>query len=163
MARFEIQGMDEIIDQMRSMGELTGKVAATMLMAAAEDVRQAWRESAEEHGHRDTGQMIAAIGYPRQPTAAGDALSIDIYPQGKNTGGVRNAEVAFVLHYGTSKMPGSGWIDDADKKSGPKVTNTMASIWSNYLSTGQLPTIQPPNMAAERREAKGRARKKNRR
>lgn len=164
MARFEIQGMDEIIDQMRSMQLLTGRVAETMLMAAAEDVREAWRESAEEHGHRDTGQMIAAIGYPRKPSAASDALAIDIYPQGKNTGGVRNAEVAFVLHYGTSKMPGSGWVDDADAKSGPKVTATMESIWSNYIRTGELPTITSPNLSKERKAAKSNKRTyKNRR
>lgn len=164
MARFEIQGMDEIIDQMKSMQLLTGKVAETMLMAAAEDVREAWRESAEEHGHRDTGQMIAAIGYPRKPSAASDALAIDIYPQGTNTGGVRNAEVAFVLHYGTSKMPGSGWVDDADAKSGPRVTATMASIWSNYIQTGELPTINRPNVTQERKAAKATKRTyKNRR
>jgi hypothetical protein len=163
MARFEIQGMDEIIDQMKSMQLLTGKVAEAMLMAAAEDVRVAWRESAEEHGHRDTGQMIASIGYPRKPTAASDALAIDIYPQGKNTGGVRNAEVAFVLHYGTRKMPGSGWVTDADAKSSPKVTATMAEIWSNYIRTGELPTISRQNAAQERKKARSTKRTTKRR
>ena len=141
MARFEIQGMDEIIDKMKSMQMLTGPVAQAMLMTAAEDVKEAWRESAEEHEHRDTGDMINSIGYPRTPKAASDALFIDIYPQGKNRGGVRNAEVAFVLHYGTSKMPGSGWVNDADAKSGPRVTQTMQQIWNAYIETGQLPGI----------------------
>lgn len=157
MARFEIDGMDEIIDKMKSMQMLTGKVAETMLMAAAAEVREAWRESAEEHAHRNTGQMIASIGYPRKPTAASDSLTIDIYPQGKNTGGVRNAEVAFVLHYGTSKMPGSRWVDDADSKSGPRVTAAMTRIWDTYLETGTVPAVEVPSWTAERRAAKANA------
>lgn len=142
MARFEVEGMDEIIRQMRSMQQLTGKVAEAMLMAGAEEVREAWRESAEKHKHRDTGQLIESIGYPRRPKAASDMLSIDIYPQGTNDRGIRNAEVAFVLHYGTTKMPGSGWVDDADTISGPRVTSAMQRIWAEYLETGKVPTLQ---------------------
>lgn len=142
MARFEVEGMDEIIRQMRSMQQLTGKVAEAMLMAGAEEVREAWRESAEKHKHRDTGQLIESIGYPRKPKAASDMLSIDIYPQKKNDRGIRNAEVAFVLHYGTTKMPGSGWVDDADTISGPNVTSAMQRIWAEYLETGKAPTLQ---------------------
>ena len=142
MARFEVEGMEEIIKQMKSMQQLTGKVAEAMLMAGAEEVREAWRESAEKHKHRDTGQLIESIGYPRKPKAASDMLSIDIYPQKKNDRGIRNAEVAFVLHYGTRKMLGSGWVDDADAISGPKVTSAMQRIWAEYLETGKVPTLQ---------------------
>lgn len=142
MARFEVEGMDEIIRQMKSMQQLTGKVAEAMLMAGAKEVQEAWRESAEKHQHRDTGQLIESIGYPRKPKAASDLLSIDIYPQGKNDRGIRNAEVAFVLHYGTRKMPGSGWVDDADAISGPRVTSAMQRIWTAYLETGEVPTLQ---------------------
>ena len=139
MARFDVEGMDEIIRQMKAMGEMTGQAAAAMLMAGAKEVQEAWREAAEEHGHRDTGQMIESIGFAKRPKTAGDMLYIDIYPQGKNSGGVRNAEVAFVLHYGTSKMPGSGWIDDADRISGPRVTSAMETIWAEFLATGKVP------------------------
>lgn len=160
MARFEVQGLEEIIEQMRQMGQMSGAVAEAMLMAGAEQVRQAWRASAESHGHRDTGQMIASIGYPRQPTNAGDVMSIDIYPQGTNTNGVRNAEVAFVLHYGTRKRPGTRWIDEADERAGPMVQAAMEGIWSRYVETGTVPVVVVPNWHAERRAAgaAGRAR-----
>lgn len=157
MARFEITGMDEIIDQMKSMQMLTGEVAESMLMAGAEEVRSAWRESAEEHGHRDTGQMIASVGYARKPKAASDALSVDIYPQGTRPGGVRNAEVAFVLHHGSGKLQASHWVDDADAAAGPRAEGAMVHVWDVFIQTGQTPPVQIPNWTTERRAARAEA------
>lgn len=133
MARFDMSGLDPIIDEMREMGEESGAVAQEMIMAGAEAVKQAWRRSAEEHGHRDTGEMIAAIGYPRGPQTIGDALTIDIYPQGKDRKGVRNAEKAFILHYGTSKLPASYWVDTADAYSEQTAVPAMEEIWDKFI------------------------------
>lgn len=132
MARFNTSGLDDVLAEMRREGELAGPAADAMLLAGAEQVKKAWQRSAEEHGHRDTGALIDSIGYPRKPKQAGDVRSIDIYPQGKDAKGVRNAEKAFVLHYGTSKMKGSGWVDDADKYSEETAIPAMIRVWENY-------------------------------
>lgn len=132
MARFNTSGLDGVLAEMKREGELVGLAADAMLLAGAEQVKEAWRRSAEEHGHRDTGALIDSIGYPRKPKQAGDVRSIDIYPQGKDAKGVRNAEKAFVLHYGTSKMKGSGWVDDADKYSEETAIPAMIQVWENY-------------------------------
>lgn len=153
MARFEMQGFDELLDDMKRLGELSGDVADRMLMAGAEKVKVGWRRAAEKHGLQDTGDMIESIGYARAPKTAGDVRQIDIYPQGKDRKGVRNAEKAFVLHYGTKgsnsenaqrkraktdKRPGPGipathWVDDADAESGPLVMEAMTAIWDEHL------------------------------
>lgn len=133
MARFDTSGIDDVIRQMRDLQELAGPTADRMLMAGAEQVKIAWRQSAERHGHRDTGDMIDAIGYPRKPRTVDDVRAIDIYPQGVDHKGVRNAEKAFILHYGTSKRKGSHWIDDADEAAGPLVQAEMERIWDDYL------------------------------
>ena len=135
MARFDMSGLDPIIDEMRAIGEESGAVAQEMILAGAEAVKQAWRRSAEEHGHRDTGEMIEAIGYPRGPQTIGDALTIDIYPQGRDHKGVRNAEKAFVLHYGTSKLPASYWVDTADAYSEQTAVPAMAEIWDKFIQS----------------------------
>ena len=132
MARFDTSGLDAVLEEMKREGEIAGPAADAMLLAGAEQVKLAWQRSAEEHGHRDTGAMIASIGYDRQPKTAGDVRSIDIYTQGKDKKGVRNAEKAFVLHYGTSKMPGSGWVDDADRYSEETAIPAMIEVWENY-------------------------------
>ena len=141
MARFDTEGLQQVIDDMRRMGEQSGEAAKALLMIGAEQVRIAWQQAAEKHGHKDTGALIRSIGYPRQPKQLGDILSIDIYPVGKDAKGVRNAEKAFILHYGTSKYPGSRWVDTADRISDALVTPAMTEAWERYLETGQLPNV----------------------
>ena len=135
MARFDMSGLNSVIDEMRRLGEDTGPTAERMIMAGAEEVKKAWRRSAEEHNHRDTGDMIDSIGYPLHPAKIGDALGIDIYPQGVDHKGVRNAEKAFILHYGTSKRPGSRWVDDADRYSEETAVPEMKRIWDEYVQS----------------------------
>lgn len=133
MARFEMEGFDELLADMKRLGELSGDVADEMLMAGAEQVKKAWKDSALRHGHKDTGDMIDSIGYKGKPKNAGDVKAIDIYPQGKDRKGVRNAEKAFILEYGTKNKPGSQWVTDADSHSGPLVMEAMTAIWDKHL------------------------------
>lgn len=133
MARFDVSGLDETIEEMKRLGQMTVQTADAMLMAGAEEVRKAWRQSAEEHRHRDTGDMIASIGFARKPKEIGSIRSIDIYPQGKDKRNIRNAEKAFILHYGTTKIRGSRWVDDADKISEQTVVPAMIRVWEQFL------------------------------
>lgn len=133
MARFDVSGLDETIEEMKRLGQMTGQTDDAMLMAGAEEVRKAWRQSAEEHRHRDTGDMIASIGFARKPKEIGSIRSIDIYPQGKDKRNIRNAEKAFILHYGTTKIRGSRWVDDADKISEQTVVPAMIRVWEQFL------------------------------
>lgn len=133
MARFDVSGLDETIEEMKRLGQMTGRTVDAMLMAGAEEVRKAWRQSAEEHRHRDTGDMIASIGFARKPKEIGSIRSIDIYPQGKDKRNIRNAEKAFILHYGTTKIRGSRWVDDADKISEQTVVPAMIRVWEQFL------------------------------
>ena len=135
-----MSGLNSVIDEMRRLGEDTGPVAESMIMTGAEEVRKAWEKSAIKHkyyeggGKYATGDMIKSIGYPRKPQNIGDALGIDIYPQGVDRKGVRNAEKAFILHYGTSKIDPSRWVDDADDYCKETVVPAMAKVWDEYIS-----------------------------
>lgn len=140
MARLEMSGLDELMDQMDRMKENTGPVARAMIMAGAREMKEAMKAAAEEHGHRDTGDMIESIGYAKEPTNLGEALAIDIYPQGKDRRGKRNAEKAFILHYGTSKITGSHWVDDAESDGEDMAVQAMKKIWEDYMESGQVPT-----------------------
>jgi len=146
MARFETTGLDEIIESMGKMGQTTGALAEKMLFAGAEQIKLAWKQSANEHKLRLTDQMFNSIGYANKPNKASDILSIDIYPQGlstytKDTKGkifirkkaIRNAEIAFVNHYGTSKRPGTHWVDTADDIAGPLVEEELQKIYDEWL------------------------------
>lgn len=140
MARFDTSGMDDLINDMERMGQNTGPVAEAMTMAAAEIIKGCWQRSAEEHGLRDTGAMIASIGYPSAPTNFGDALGIDVYPQGRDQKGTRNAEKAFIQHYGSSRTPATYFVDDADAYSEEIVPEVMQAMWDEFLETGRIPS-----------------------
>jgi len=134
MARFDTSGIDDIIEELTRLGDAGKEVGDEMLLAGAEEVKLAWEISAGMHGHKKTGDMIKSIGFPRQPKDVGGIRSIDIYPQGKDRKGVRNAEKAFILHYGSSSIPASRWVDDADEEAGPRVQQAMEDIFDDYLN-----------------------------
>lgn len=131
MARFESDGIDALISEMNREGALVGKAADAVLLAGAEGVKRAWQEAAEKHGLRDTGDMIKSIGYSRSVKSVGDWKQVDIFPQGSDRKGVRNAEKAFVLHYGTSKIPATHWVDDADALSEQYALPLMQAAWDS--------------------------------
>ena len=118
---------------MTEMELTTSELADEMLIAGAEEVREVWKKSAEKHEHKDTGDMIASINYSRQVRKIGDIKEVDIYPQGKDRKGVRNAEKAFILHYGTSRISASHWVDDADEMAGPMVEERLINIFDDWL------------------------------
>lgn len=140
MARFDVTGMEQTIKEMARLGESTGAVADAMLMAAAGAVRQEWQNAIRQFGHIDTGDMLSKVGYPRQPSTISDVRSIDVYPQGKDRRGVRNAEKAFIAHYGRVHQTGSGFVDVADRNSAAPVQAAMTAIWDHYIATGEVKT-----------------------
>ena len=137
MARFDTRGLDGVLEEMKREDELVGPAADAMLMAGAEQVKLAWERAAQERGLKYTGTMIGSIGYPDKPKNADGVRSIDIYPQGTDSGGkhtkkpIRNAEKAFYVNYKRGK--GSGWIDEpADKYSEEMAIPAMIAAWENY-------------------------------
>lgn len=137
MARFDTSGIDDIINEITRLGDAGKEVGDEMLLAGAEEVKQAWRQSAERHKLRDTGDMINSIGYARKPKNIGDVRAIDIYPQGKDRKGVRNAEKAFVHEYGTSSIPAKHWVTEADEVAGPKVQAAMEKVYDKFINGGR--------------------------
>ena len=142
MARFDTSGLDSLVSEMQRMGQDSGEIAAAMVNAAVIEIRDAWKESAKAHGLRDTGSMIEGIGFPSPVQNMGGAFYRDVYPQGKDAKGTRNAEKAFILNYGSSRIPPTYWVDEADEKSGPKVQEKLEQMWGEFLETGKVPAIQ---------------------
>lgn len=148
MAKFDVSGMDELLADMKRQGELAGQTADKMLMAGAEEVKEAWREEATRRDFHDMGDMIESIGFTRKPKTIADVRTIDIYPQGTDSKGVRNAEKAFVLHYGRKGsgkkhrhgkkfsgpgIPATHWVDSAEDNAGPRALAAMEQIWDEHL------------------------------
>jgi hypothetical protein len=136
MARFDTSGLDDIFAEMSNEGELVGDVADKMLIAGVKIIQRAWKSSAERHRHRLSGDLIDSITYSEAKNVKAKGVesirAYDVYPQGKDRKGVRNAEKAFILNYGAPKkgIAPSHFIDEADDMCAAEVVEEMSRIWA---------------------------------
>ena len=137
MARFEIQGMDETIAEMKRMGETTGPTTDRMLLAGAEGIKTAWVNAINRYDHVDTGAMRRSVGYAKKPKEIFGGKALDVYPRGKDKQGTRNAEKAFVLHYGRRNMDASHFVDKAVADGGPLAQDAMEKRWDEFVEKGR--------------------------
>lgn len=130
MAKFttKLNGMDMTIAELRRMGAATeGRTVRAMLVAGAEKAEEIWRSTAEKRGHRDNGNMIEAIGHTK-PHSRGQTWRIDVYPLGDD-GSRTNAEKAFVLHYGSKKLTGDHWVEEANERCAQECPGVMEAVF----------------------------------
>lgn len=106
--------------------------AERILGAAVPVVESAWRESGEKLGYRTHGKNRKHMldSFKASKVIGGESgaqYSIDVYPSGKDSNGVRQAEKAFILNYGTARYPGSEWVDKLPASCSEDVQNAMAA------------------------------------
>ena len=105
MATLNWQGLDELYAEMSRAGERAGEIAQQMIRARANEVLNAWKIAIGMHGHVKTGDMMKSVDFK---TKRQNGMRVaEIYPMGEDRHGVRNAEKAFILHYGRSNLRGS--------------------------------------------------------
>ena len=143
MAGFDASGLDELIRDMTRLGQRTGAMAQAMTQEAGNEIAASWRREAEKRKFRKSGAMIESIGTPEgvQSFGSGGTVYVDVYPQGKDKKGTRNAEKAFILHYGTKHIQPSYWADAANDAAEPVVGEKLEEMWGNYLETGTVPAV----------------------
>ena len=128
MARMEFSGTEEMMDALFAESEKLEKRATEMLGKAGEVVVKAWQDAIEEHGHVDTGAMRDSVRASKIKKN-GDAYTSSIYPHGRDSHRAGNAEKAFILHYGTSKIKGDHFVDDAEERAEEAAEAAMEEIW----------------------------------
>ena len=146
MATMDTTGLDELIRDMRRMGEYSGEQANKMVLAAGEVIKDSWIQEAQKRRLRKSGQMIGSIGYAKDVKDIGGVKYTDVYPQGKDSKtGVRNAQKAFILHFGSSRWKdsrgrGFGWVDEASAKAEQPVERKLTEMWGQFLENGKVST-----------------------
>ena len=127
MAFVSCSGLNDFIHNLESLGESTEDIVHDMLEAGGEVAVSEWKEGIERHGHVDTGAMRDAV----KNTVSDKNSSAEIYPKGKDKKGVRNAEKAFIIHYGKNG-DGDRFVDDIEEKAKPKIHEAMEEIMNEY-------------------------------
>lgn len=140
MAKFSVNGIDELAAELMEMGQLdNGELVSEILEAGAEVVADEWRKGIENtvkskaDGGRGTGEMKDSVA-PAKGIKKVDGVSVkEIYPQGKDSKGVRNAEKAFILHYGKSGQAPTRFVDAVEEAAEDKAVEAMEEIFNNFL------------------------------
>lgn len=137
MAKFAMNGIDELAVELMEMGQLdNGELVSEMLEAGAEVVAEEWKKgirSAVKANGRSTGDMERSVAPTKGIKKVGDISTKEIYPQGKDRKGVRNAEKAFILHYGKSGQVATRFVDAVEDAAEDKAVEVMEDVFNNYL------------------------------
>lgn len=124
MARLTFQGLDAVMDELTRRENGASEVIGQMLEAGAAEMVQAWKDAAPVR----TGGLQKSIKASKI-TKDADGGNAVISPKGTNKYGYRYGEIAFILHYGTSRINASRWVDAAEADGEPKVEAAMRAIW----------------------------------
>lgn len=134
MALFSGEGFDELLADLQKDKDLIDAAAPDMLAAGAEVVADAWRNAIRANDLIDTGDMIESVG-PSDAVVTDSEKKIAVYPQGRDRKGIRNAEKAFINHYGASRRRATHFVDDAETKAEGPAVDAMAAVWYSKLES----------------------------
>lgn len=130
MAKFEVSGLDKVQAQIDKRAASTVNAIPSMLKAGAAVLVKAQQEQANIMftGDRSTGDLAKSI---KAGSVKGNDTEryIEVYPQGTDRHGVRNAEKGFVQQYGRSNMAARPWFSTANEKAGDDVSEAMRKEW----------------------------------
>lgn len=129
MARMRSQGVEELAADLKKLDKDADAVQQEMLDAGAKSLVSDWKKGIESAGHVDTGAMKKSV----RSSKTAKKRQREIYPRGKDEKGVRNAEKAFILHYGTSKIKGDRFIDAIEEAGEPAAVQSMEKVLERHL------------------------------
>lgn len=132
MAKFEINGVDRVIDELGRMDALTGPMAEEMVDAGARVLVDTWKDVIRSRGHVDTGDMLRSVK-AKKPAGSSEVVAREVYPLGKDAKGVRNAEKAFILHYGWKSRQGDHFVDQVEADANEPAVSAMESVMNKYM------------------------------
>lgn len=101
MATLKVNGFELVDRQFNRMGKT---MIRQIVEAGAKAAEQRMAENVEKRRHMRTGDMLGSIGENEYREFLGGG-SVDVYPQGVDSKGARNATKAYVINYGKGKRP----------------------------------------------------------
>lgn len=130
MAKFNVVGLDDVQKAMLRRDKATMEAVPEMLKAGGAVMQKAQSDeiTATFKSKRSTGDMAKSIVVSKVKEKDG-GKSVEVYPDGKDRHGVRNATKAFVLQYGRKNMPARPWFTAANTKAADDVTSEMRRVW----------------------------------
>lgn len=148
MAFVKITGFSAEIEALKRAGNDTGELVKDMLLAGGDTAKKIWKDVITERGHVDTGDMRDSVGAKfisyRNGSAEVYPLEKSSTPSKRHGGGgkkrkpIRNAEKAFILHYGRSNLLGDLFVDEIEDRIIDKGFDAMNEVYEKFLEKENL-------------------------
>lgn len=153
MAKFSFNGLDEISASFEQLANLSDQDRLGVIMAGANVLVTRQKEKIEQMFQQRTGILANSIKIKVKDD--GDGSYAYISPEGKHPGsgtGRRkrrngrsngkysgtNAEVAYILNYGSPRISATHWLEDANDEAESEMMNSMQAAWDDVLDTKGL-------------------------
>lgn len=148
MAKFSFNGMDEISASLEQIANLTDEDKMSVILRGARLLLERQREKIASVFKQRTGALANSLTIEERSDDSG--VFAYIFPKGKHPGsstGKRmkkgrssgkysgsNAEVAYILEYGSPRIAATHWLENANEESADELTETMQSAWNDLLT-----------------------------
>lgn len=153
MAKFTFNGMDELSASFEELLNLTDQERMGIIMPAAELLVEKQKQKLRELFKQRSGALAASITIREKTDDSGAYAEIflkgkhpgsstgkrnkrdangKIIPSGKYSG--TNAEVGYILEYGSPRIAPRHWMDSANDEAGDEVVETMQEAWDNLIT-----------------------------
>lgn len=136
MAKFNIVGFDDVEKELLKRSRKAETAVPKMLKAGAEVLIKAQKAVSKEMGVYDTGEFHDSIKATKIKEKDG-AQYVDVYPQGTDSKGVRNATKGFIAEYGTSSIAARPWMSTANTRYAEDVHDAMRAAWEEEATDGR--------------------------
>ena len=151
MASFYIDGLDRLTVDIAQLSQISDEdILHTCILPAAEKLVQFFKDSASSLMGVRTGSLVNSIkvtgkstGPPAWALVGPDqgqhphASHGKRKPRAQGGGGGHyagtNAEIGWILEYGTSRIPGRHWMEQALQEHEAEVVETMEAGWSELI------------------------------
>ena len=147
MAKFMINGMDEIAARFEQLAHITDEDKMSVIMPAAELLVERQRQKIVQLFQQRTGDLAKSLTIRERRDDSG--VFANIYLKGKHRGssmGKRmkngrssgkysgtNAEVGYVLEYGSPRIAARHWMETANEETMDEVIEIQQDAWNEML------------------------------
>lgn len=136
MAKFNIVGFSDVEKELLKRSRRAETAVPKMLKAGSEVLIKAQKSVSKEMGVYDTGDFHDSIKATKIKEKDG-AQYVDVYPQGTDRKGVRNATKGFIAEYGTSSITARPWMSTANARYAEDVHEAMRAAWEEEVTDGR--------------------------
>lgn len=148
MAKFSFNGLDELSASLEQLAQLSDDEKVSILMPSAQLLLQRQKEKIAQLFKRRTGDLEESLSISQQNSDLGPSLYIA--PTGKHRGsstgkrkGKRrsngkysgtNAEVAYILEYGSPRIAATHWLENANEEAEAEVMEAQQAAWDELVT-----------------------------